>query len=1043
MKRWVRGFLMGAGAAATTPAYALTLDCAQGQAREYSLTLPAELEVSPHAPGQAFVIADERGVDVVIERIDAAGARAQYDLPPADWSSTVIALPAGTTSMRLRVTSLLPTRTQAALRVALWCEGTTLPAAQVEILRALDAAARAVTEAGDTSLSGTARQQVRDRALALLGGVALASARIPELTWVRAQALHTQGYLYNQSARSADSARTYADAAQAWRAAGDGRRALWAELRQAQQWSRRGETSKALRAYERIAADELARDQAKLLGVATNDRCFILTNLQRLDEAAACYAQALAIYDAAGERGEYALTLANAADVALERGEPSQARTDARRALDQARELRMARPHALAALVLGKTERLLGNLDSATELYLEAESAAQRPSDHNLRANAHRQLSSVMALRGDWSRAESYGRTAHDGYARGEYWPGAALALLDVAQAQYQRGKLADATASALQAIDLVERHQLDVVRANALLVRAELCVAQADSACAQAAMMAFDHAPGAQDHARAARAQQVLAGIQAMRGDISAARRTLTRALARARRAGDWFAEIRIGERLGALRLAQGDARGALTELDAALARREQLARNQVLPARMGSYTQDEREALDSHLRARREAQGSTPAAIRARLQLLRRMQSTLGEDGPRDTATTAEAAVVLQDLAAAVRAHWELDAPISRDAPSVQDLITRLERLRAAPDADAATVPSAEPAFERANAAHTLVMFVGPRGVWRWWIDGARVDEHLGAAPDVLGEHAASLVRLAHDATSGAAALRAAAQHVRADLALTDVRWDANAEVTIVADGALNALPWRLVLEGDSEGPAPVLNTALTQQIAPHPSPCCAGAALYAFADPTVVGLGSSAAPATPTRTLARLPGSRAEANAAARIWGAARSTVYLGAEATRARALEALRAEHAVVHFATHGLIDASVPDLSGLLVVDGERLGLLAWHDILAQSAQAQLVVLGACEAGGGAARGHGSPSLAQAFVHAGAQQVIAPLWPISDAASMRFMDAFYRALADGARPTAALAAAQQHMRSDTRYAHPYYWAGFISLTQGAQ
>lgn len=1041
MRRWARWLLGGACVGSLPPAHGLTLDCAQSRAAEHVLTLPAELNLVPPTQGAAFLVIDERGVDVVIERIDDAGTHIAYDLPPADWSSTVVALrPA---PERLRVTSLVPTRTGARLQLTMLCADAGLPAVHVEILRALDAATRAVASAGDARLTAAARQQARDRAVALLGGVALAAARVPELTWVRAQALHTQGYLHNQSARSADSASAYAAATRAWRAAGDEHRALWAALRQAQQWSRRGEHARALRALERIASAEAAQSDAKLRGVATNDRCLILGHDGRLDDASTCYARALTIYQQAGERGEYTLTLANAADVSLERGALTKARTDASRALDQARALGLARPHTLAALVLGKAERLLGNLSAATTLFLEAESAAQQLGDRNLRANARRQLGSTMALRGDWSRAEFYGRLAYDGHTSGEYWPDAALALLGVAQAQFQRGDERGAAASADQVLELIERHELASSRAPALLLRAELCAAHAALDCAQSTLSELEREPATREYALEIRVQSLRADVHALRGEPHVARRTLTHALTQTRRAGDWFGEIRVRERLAELQLAQDDASGALVEFETALARREQLARNQLMPPRPGAYTRDERAALAGHLSALRQTQGVTREAVLARLAVLERMRTTLGDRNTHDTTAnaTAETTQVLENLSAAVRAHWDLDTPIADDAPSVQELITRLESLRG-PAATVRVASGTTDMLLRADTdtADTLVLFAGAGKVWRWWLHDGIVDEQIGADSMTLGNHAATLVRLARDPASGVDAIQAAARELRADLALSEATWDDDTVLTIMADRVLADLPWHLVF-GDARG-SPVIATTLALDAMGGDALCCAGAALYAFADPTVA-LEAGTTPRAPTaRTLVRLPGSRAEARAAARIWGATNSTVRLGGEATRAQALAALAHPNAVVHFATHGLIDAAAPQLSGLLVVDGAQLGLLAWSDILAQRAQARLVVLGACETGAsGTANGHGSPSLAQAFLYAGTREVVAPLWPISDAASVHFMTAFYRELAAGVAPAAALRAAQHTMRQDTRYAHPYYWAGFVSVTRG--
>jgi CHAT domain-containing protein len=141
--------------------------------------------------------------------------------------------------------------------------------------------------------------------------------------------------------------------------------------------------------------------------------------------------------------------------------------------------------------------------------------------------------------------------------------------------------------------------------------------------------------------------------------------------------------------------------------------------------------------------------------------------------------------------------------------------------------------------------------------------------------------------------------------------------------------------------------------------------------------------------------------------------------------------------------IVHIATHGILDAARPERSGLVLSlvdrDGRaRDGVVRLHDVFGLSLAAELVVLSGCETGlGRHMRGEGLVGLTRAFMHAGAPRVVSSLWQVDDQATARLMTAFYRhMLVDGARPAAALRAAQHELAADPRWAAPYYWAGFV-------
>jgi CHAT domain-containing protein len=123
------------------------------------------------------------------------------------------------------------------------------------------------------------------------------------------------------------------------------------------------------------------------------------------------------------------------------------------------------------------------------------------------------------------------------------------------------------------------------------------------------------------------------------------------------------------------------------------------------------------------------------------------------------------------------------------------------------------------------------------------------------------------------------------------------------------------------------------------------------------------------------------------------------------------------------------------------------------GRLEVHELLGVSIASPLVFLSGCETGVGAAwstqfaRGEDYATLAQAFLYAGASNVVATLWRIEDRGAAEFAERFYQSLGPNAPPD-ALAAAQRALMLHERYSAPYYWApyqvaGSGQLAQGPQ
>jgi hypothetical protein len=108
--------------------------------------------------------------------------------------------------------------------------------------------------------------------------------------------------------------------------------------------------------------------------------------------------------------------------------------------------------------------------------------------------------------------------------------------------------------------------------------------------------------------------------------------------------------------------------------------------------------------------------------------------------------------------------------------------------------------------------------------------------------------------------------------------------------------------------------------------------------------------------------------------------RLLGGADDDVLLGPAAT-VRAVEAasasgLLARYRYIHFATHGVLGRPGAEGPALLLSRGERLG---FDGIARLRLNADLVVLSACQAGGGAvAQTEGVSNLARAFLETGSR-----------------------------------------------------------------
>jgi CHAT domain-containing protein len=192
----------------------------------------------------------------------------------------------------------------------------------------------------------------------------------------------------------------------------------------------------------------------------------------------------------------------------------------------------------------------------------------------------------------------------------------------------------------------------------------------------------------------------------------------------------------------------------------------------------------------------------------------------------------------------------------------------------------------------------------------------------------------------------------------------------------------------------------------------------------------------------PAVPLMSdLSPLPDAERQVRLIRAMYGAERSTVYVGREAREDR-FKADAPRHSIVHLATHGVLDESSPLYSHLVLSPGAEGsaedGLLEAWELLDLDLDADLVILAACETGRGRiASGEGIVGTMWALFAAGAQATIASQWKVEASSTTRLMTGLHRHLAAGNGSKAdALRAATLDVLRDARYAHPFYWAPFV-------
>jgi CHAT domain-containing protein/tetratricopeptide (TPR) repeat protein len=298
---------------------------------------------------------------------------------------------------------------------------------------------------------------------------------------------------------------------------------------------------------------------------------------------------------------------------------------------------------------------------------------------------------------------------------------------------------------------------------------------------------------------------------------------------------------------------------------------------------------------------------------------------------------------------------------------------------------------------------------------------------------------------------------------------LAPARVQLGGRAALVIVPDDALWELPFqalqspagRYVLEDHAVSYTPSLSVARAVALRRRGRPLkpSSVANLLAFGNPQP---GGTAVPAEPGGMMSggagALPEAERQVRTLGQLYGVAHSRVYTGVEAREDR-FKAEAGRYRILHLAAHGVLNDASPMYSHIVLsrgaTDAAEDGLLETWELMNLDLNAEMVVLSACETARGSVRpGEGMVGLSWGFFVAGSPTTLVSQWKVDSSATTELMLSFYRHLKAGAggpealrslppSKAAALREASIKLISDERYAHPFYWAGFVLIGDSYQ
>jgi CHAT domain-containing protein len=840
-----------------------------------------------------------------------------------------------------------------------------------------------------------------------------------------------------------------------------------------------GHGQEAFAAHEESIALWEKVEQPDGLTRAILDAGFTHESLGETGSALTFYERALALSRQIENRLMEATALSYLGQLHMRLGEPQQALEELRSALDLSSTLPHKRTETEIRNKLGALYQRLGRLQDAIDQFAAALANFAKPGDESRQCVPRAGLGSVLFQLGSPEATRDLLLKAvplcFDSQAH-------ALALVVLSRAEEQLGLSKDAAYHLDEALRLQRSVSDSQGEAETLRAQGILFLGMHQPAQARARLLESIALFDSSHQSRAIAARRALARAEADLGNVDGARRGFAEALEQAQALDDVGEQALILAEAGRLERDAGRLQEALQRLESArtlfesfrseitgehLRARHFATVRETYERYIDVLMQLDRSKADPDLVAKAFVAAERSRA-RGLLDVLIRAQ--IDTDGNPELSN--EELELRQELSAKVQARFDLPPGPRADAlrGEIQALSTRQQIIEGQLARESGyaeltqpplTIPEVQGLLDDGTALLEYLLAEPRSYLWVVTRGSLKAYELPGKS------QIEALARQAYEALSTSSERDVSGQ--RRVLALLSRQLLAPAldgldgkRLAIVADGALQYLPFAALPVSGSPAAASFLNheheivmlpsASVLKEIrrmeAARPrSPL----SLAIFADPAYHG----SEPTSPTPPqmfpatlrgpgLERLSWTRHEAEQIAAEAAGHEVLKALEYDATRELALSDRLSGFRFIHFATHGFLDSDHPDLSGLALSDIDkdghpRNGYVLLQDLYSLHLRADLVVLSACDTGlGRDVRGEGFLSLTHGFLHAGASQVIASLWPVRDRAAAELMQRLYRAmLRDGMRPAAALRAAQLEMQSQRTWRDPYFWAAFVA------
>lgn len=261
----------------------------------------------------------------------------------------------------------------------------------------------------------------------------------------------------------------------------------------------------------------------------------------------------------------------------------------------------------------------------------------------------------------------------------------------------------------------------------------------------------------------------------------------------------------------------------------------------------------------------------------------------------------------------------------------------------------------------------------------------------------------------------------------------------------VFIVADGALNSLNFETLMTPPHHywlESATIQNAASLRMLPASRAPASAlkGSLLL---------IGDPATPTSIDTPYPQLPNAAAQLQIVQKYFSPDQVQVFTRSQASPAAYLSSHPEQFSYIHFVAHGTasrispLDSAIilsPDPGSRAPTQDDSFKLYARNIISTPRLRAELVTISACYSSGNRTySGEGLVGLSWAFLRAGAHNVIAALWDVSDASTPQLVDSFYSELKKGKSPPAALREAKLSLLHSESFRRPFYWGPFQLYT----